>query len=141
MECQLQSSVNQSNLWPLPTDPPLKNLSIAEIATELQIVYGTDAMMYSTISKWSLPFQHGSDDLFDLACSGKPSCSDLAAPIQPLLRQFPFVSYQVLCCKPKIGKAICLRVLHNNLHLEKFNLRYVPYSLESDQKRSRVELS
>jgi hypothetical protein len=25
--------------------------------------------------------------------------------------------------------------------LEKFNLRYVPYSLESDQKRSRVELS
>jgi hypothetical protein len=32
-------------------------------------------------------------------------------------------------------------VLHNDLHLEKFNLRYVPHSLEADQKRSRVELS
>jgi hypothetical protein len=32
-------------------------------------------------------------------------------------------------------------VLHDDLHLEKFNLRYVPHSLEADQKRSRVELS
>jgi IS30 family transposase len=29
----------------------LKNLSVAEIATELQRVYGTDALKYSTVSK------------------------------------------------------------------------------------------
>jgi hypothetical protein len=29
----------------------LKNLSLAEIATELQSVYGTDALKYSKISK------------------------------------------------------------------------------------------
>jgi hypothetical protein len=38
-------------------------------------------------------------------------------------------------------KATCLHVFHDDLHLEKFNLRYVPHSLEADQKRSRVELS
>jgi hypothetical protein len=34
----------------------------------------------------------------------------------------------------KIGKATCLRVLRDDLHLEKFNLCHVPRSLEADQK-------
>jgi hypothetical protein len=43
--------------------------------------------------------------------------------------------------KLKIGKETCLRVLHDDLHVEKFNLCYIPHSLETDQKRLRVELS
>jgi hypothetical protein len=119
----------------------LKNLTVAEIATELQGVYGRDALKYSTVSKWRLRFLDGSEDLFDLARSGRLPRSDLATPIQQLLQQFPFISCKVLCHKLKIGKATCLRVLHDDLHLEKFNLRYIPHSLEDDQKRSRVELS
>jgi hypothetical protein len=57
------------------------------------------------------------------------------------LQQFPFISCKVLCRKLKIGKATCLHVLRDDLHLEKFNLRHVPHSLEADQKRSRVEVS
>jgi hypothetical protein len=64
----------------------LKNLSGAEIATELQSVYGTDALKYSTISKWRLHFQDGSNDSFDLTRIGRASRSDLAAPIQSLLQ-------------------------------------------------------
>jgi transposase len=101
----------------------LKNLSVAEIATELQSGYGTDALKYSTISKWRLRFQDGSDELFDFARSGRPSRSDLADLIQSLLQQFPFISYKSLYHKLKVGKATCLRVLHDDLHLEKFNLR------------------
>jgi hypothetical protein len=78
--------------------------------------------------------------LFDLARSEMPSHSDLAAPIQSLLQQFPFISRKTLCRKLKIGKATCLPVLQDDLHLKNFNLRYVPHSLEADQKRSRVEL-
>jgi hypothetical protein len=58
-----------------------------------------------------------------------------------LLQQFPFKSCEVLCHKLKIGKANYLRALYDDLHLEKFNLRSVPHSLEANQKRSRVELS
>jgi hypothetical protein len=47
----------------------------------------------------------------------------------------------VLCRKLKIGKATYLRVPHHDLHLEKFNFRYVPHTLESNQKRPRVEHS
>jgi hypothetical protein len=119
----------------------LKNLRVAEIVTELQSVYGTDALKYSMVSKWRLRFQDGSDDLFDLAHSETPSRSDLAAPVQSLLQQFPFISYELPCRNLKIAKATCLLVLHDDSHLEMFNLRYVPHSLEGDQKRSRVKLS
>jgi hypothetical protein len=119
----------------------LQNLSVAGIATELQSVYGTDALKYSTVSKRRLRLQDGSDGLFDSARSGTPSSSDLAAPIQLFLQQFPFISCNVLCRKLKIGTTTCLRVLHNDFHLEKLNLRYVPHSLEADQKWLRVELS
>jgi transposase len=119
----------------------LKSLSIAEIAIELHSVYVTDALQYSTVSHWRLRFRNGSNDLFNLARSGRPSRSDLAAPIQSLLQQIPFVSCKVLCRNLKIGKATCLRALHDNLHLEKFSLRDVPHSLEADQRRSRIESS
>jgi hypothetical protein len=99
-------------------DLTLKNPSVAEIATELQSVYGTDTLKYSTVSKWRLYFQEGSHDLFDLARSGRPSPSDLAALIQSVLQQFPFISCNVLCHKLKIGKATCLRVLHDDSDLE-----------------------
>jgi hypothetical protein len=119
----------------------LKNLGVAEIATDLQSVDGTDALKYSVISQWKLRLRDGSDDLFDLTHSGRPSGSDLVVPIQSLLQQFPSISYQVLCRELKIGKATFSRVLHNDLYLEKFNLRHVLHSLEADQKRSQVELS
>jgi hypothetical protein len=118
-----------------------KNLSIAEIATELQSMRGRDARKYSTVSKWRPRFPDGLDDPFDLAGSGRSSRSDLVAPIQSLLLQFPFISCKVLCRMLMIGKATCLRMLHDDLHLEKFNLRYVPHSLEANRNRSRVELS
>jgi hypothetical protein len=57
------------------------------------------------------------------------------------MQQFPFISCKVLGCKLKIGKATCLHMFHNDLHLEKFNLRHIPHSLKADQKRSRVEPS
>jgi hypothetical protein len=119
----------------------LKNLSVAEIATELQSVYGTDALKDLTVSKCRLRFQDGSDDISDFARCERLCRSDLAAPIQSLLQQFPFISCKVFCRKLKIGQVTCWRVLHDHLHLEKFNLRSVPHSLEADQRRSRVELS
>jgi hypothetical protein len=63
------------------------------------------------------------------------------ALIQSLLQRSPFISCKGLYRKLKISKTTCVHVLHDDLHLEKFNLRYVPHSLEADQKRSRVELS
>jgi hypothetical protein len=62
-----------------------KNLSVAEIATELHNVYGTNQLKNPTVLKWSLRLQDGPVDRFDLARSERPSHSDLLAPIQSLL--------------------------------------------------------
>jgi transposase len=67
----------------------LENLNVAEIAAELQSVYGTDALKYSAVSKWRLRFQDGLDGLFDLARFGRPFRSDSAVLIQSLLQRFP----------------------------------------------------
>jgi hypothetical protein len=64
----------------------LKYRGVAEIATELQNVYSTDALKYSTVSKWRLCFQDGSDDRFDLARFGESCRSDLEDPIPSLLQ-------------------------------------------------------
>jgi hypothetical protein len=64
----------------------LKNLSVAEIATEFQSVYSTDALKSLKVSKWRLRSQDGSDDLFDLTRFGRSSRSDLAASVQSLLQ-------------------------------------------------------
>jgi hypothetical protein len=119
----------------------LKNLSVAEITIELQTFVWYECTEVFGGLKVENAFQDGSDNLYDLARSGRPSHSDLAAPIQSFLQQFPFISSKVLCCTLKIGKATCLRVLRDVLHVEKFNLRDVPHSLEADQTRSWVELS
>jgi hypothetical protein len=42
-----------------------KNLTVAKIATELQSMFGTDALNYLTASKWMLRLRDGSDGLFD----------------------------------------------------------------------------
>jgi hypothetical protein len=76
-----------------------------------------------------------------LARSERLPRSGLTAPIQSLLQQFSFISWKVLCRNLKFGKAPCLRVLHDELHLEKFNLRHVSHSQEANQKPPRVELS
>jgi hypothetical protein len=36
---------------------------------------------------------------------------------------------------------MCLRIMHNVLHREKFTLRWVPHSLNSNQNAERVTLS
>jgi hypothetical protein len=119
----------------------LKNPSVAEITAELQSVGGRDTLTCSTVSKWSLRFRDVSYDLFTLARSGRSSRSGLAAPIQSSLQQFPFISCKAFCRKLKISKTTCLHVLHDDLHPENFNLCFSLHSLESNQKRPRVELS
>jgi hypothetical protein len=42
--------------------------------------------LLNEVSKWRLHFQDALDELYDLARSGRPSRSDLAAPIELLLQ-------------------------------------------------------
>jgi hypothetical protein len=58
-----------------------------------------------------------------------------------MLKEKPFASCKVLCRHFRIAKTTCLKILHDNLGMKKFNLRWVPYALNSSQKAERVMLS
>jgi hypothetical protein len=66
---------------------------------------------------------------------------DLAGAIGSTLEEKPFSSFKVLCRHFRIGKATCLRILHDKLGLRKFYLSWVPYIPSIDQKSKRVPYS
>jgi hypothetical protein len=68
-------------------------------------------------------------DLFDDPRSGRPLTNDLGEIIVSILAERSFSSYKVLCRHFRIGKAACLRILHDELGLKQFHLHWVPHAL------------
>jgi hypothetical protein len=58
-----------------------------------------------------------------------------------MIEECPFISCKRLATHFRIANTTCLRILHEVLHLQKFNLRWVPHSLSDDQKAGRVSIS
>ena len=119
----------------------LKRTKAKDIKTELDEVYGKEALSLSAVKKWRKRFADGRPSLDDDPRPGRPCRSDLANPIQSLLRERPFISCKVICKKLRIPKTTCLRVLHDELGLLKRHLRWVPHRLEDSQKALRVAFS
>jgi hypothetical protein len=55
-----------------------------------------------------------------------------------VLEERPFTSCKVLCRHFRVGKATCLRILHDTLGWTKFHLRGVAHALSPHQQRERV---
>jgi hypothetical protein len=79
--------------------------------------------------------------LCDNPRSGRQLSNDLAEAIASMLKEKPFASCKVLFRHFRIVKTTCLRILHDNLGMKKFNLRWVSHALNSSQKAERVTLS
>jgi hypothetical protein len=79
--------------------------------------------------------------LFDDPRCGRPLTQDLAAAVRSMLTEKPFTSCMVLCRHFRIAKTTCLRILHDELGLPKFHLRWVPHELSSNQKSECVTYS
>jgi transposase len=119
----------------------LKGLKSSAIWTELQSVYGPQAFSISAVKKWQKRFREGRSDLFDDPRSGRPLAQDLAGAIRSMLEERPFSSCKSLCRHFRVAKTTCLRILHNDLGLTKLHLRWVPHTLNADQKNERMSLS
>jgi hypothetical protein len=67
--------------------------------------------------------------------------NDLADALRAMIQEFPLNSCERLCIYFRLGKASCLRILYDVLHLQKFNLRWIPHSFGDAQRAERVSLS
>ena len=119
----------------------LKGLHAGAIVAELRCVYKEDALALATVKKWRKRFVEGRTSLCDNPRSERSLSNDLAEAIASMLREKPFASCKALCLQFRIVKTTCLRILHDNLGMKKFNLRWVPHALNSNQKAERVTLS
>jgi hypothetical protein len=86
------------------------------------------------VYKWHKRFVESRTDLGDDPRSGRPSHDEFAEGMGAMIEEYPFISCKRLATYFRIAKATCLRMLHEVLHLQKFNLRWVPHSLSDDQK-------
>jgi hypothetical protein len=55
-----------------------------------------------------------------------------------MLKERPFSLCKALCRHFRIGRAACLRILHDKPELKKFHLRLVPHALSINQKGERI---
>jgi hypothetical protein len=109
----------------------LKGLKAKAIQAELESVYGTDACKLSTVTKRRLGFVQGSIILFD----------DPAEAVGSMPAKRPLVSCNVLYRHFRIAKTTCLRIVADELGLQKFHLRWVTHLPPSNQKSERVTYS
>jgi hypothetical protein len=119
----------------------LKGLHAFAITAELKSVYGTGALAISTVKKWSKRFLEGRTVQCGGPRCGRSHTSDLAEAISSLLKERPYLSCEVLFGHFRIAKGTCLRILHDTLGMKKFQLRWVPHAMDTNQKTKRVTLS
>jgi hypothetical protein len=93
------------------------------------------------VKKWRSRFLQGRTTLFDDPRSGRPLTQDLAQAVRSMLDEKSFTSCRVLCRHFRIAKTTCLRILHDELGLQQFHLRWVPHALSPNQKSERVTYS
>jgi hypothetical protein len=101
----------------------LKGLKARAIPAELESVYGTDACKLSMVKKWRLRFLQGRTTLLDDPRSEQLLTQDLVEAVRSMLSGNPFISCRVLCRHLRIAKTTCLRILHDELGLQKFHFR------------------
>jgi transposase len=104
----------------------LKGLNPQQIHSELESVYHDGALALPMIFKWHARFRDGTTVLSDDPRSGRARKSDLAKAFFSMLQEHPFSSG---------------RFLADELALQKFDLRWVPHTLDFAQKRDRVIFS
>jgi hypothetical protein len=119
----------------------LKTLSARAIRTELEAVYGHEALSLAAVKKWRKRFLNGRVSLDDDPRSGRPPVSDLAESVRTLLEETPFISCKRMCSKLRIAKTTCLRVLHDQLGFRKCYFRWIPHALSENQVQCRITFS
>jgi hypothetical protein len=119
----------------------LKGLHASAIAAELKLIYETEALALSTMSKWCKHFAEGRTLPYNNPRCGRPLSNDLAKTISSMLKERPWISRKGLYWHFRAAKGTCLRILHDMLGMKKFHLYWVPHALDTNQKAERATLS
>lgn len=118
-----------------------RDTSNREIFNQLREVYGNKSPCQKTINTWAARFRKGEENVDDSERSGRPKSIDLSNSISSLLEDFPFISAKLISKELRVPYSTIKYYLKNELSMKKYTLRWIPYSLNEEQKNLRVERS
>jgi hypothetical protein len=107
----------------------LKGLKAKEIEMELTSIFRDEALLISAVKKWRRRFLRKRTELGDELPSRSPINSGLIHVIIDLIRERPFLSCKILCRHLRVSKERCLRILHEEFGLKKFDHRWISHAL------------
>jgi hypothetical protein len=118
-----------------------KGLSHKDIYIEFESMYMDETLCLHTVYKWHERFMQERTELFNDSRSRRPLQNDLVDALRVMIQELSFTSCKRLRTNFILANSICMCILHDVLHLKKFNLRWVLHFLDDAQKAERVSFS
>jgi len=119
----------------------LKDFKTTDILLELEHVYGEASVTLRAVQQWVKAFQEGRTELNDLPRPGRPRDPTNIAKIRDLIQENPFLSQKKICQILGIHHQTARRIIEEDLQFRRINFRWIPHSLDSSQKASRVRVA
>jgi histone-lysine N-methyltransferase SETMAR len=115
-----------------------------EIYSKFIIVYGDSSPLFSTIKKWAAELKLGHTRLEDEPHEGHPKSAttpEVIEQVHDIVLDDQQMRVREIAETIGISKERVGYILHEELDMEKFCLRWVPRLLTADQKRTRMKIS
>ena len=119
----------------------MEGISPTQITLRLKNVYGKGCIGFSTVCRLSKSFREGNEEIEDKPREGRPKKNQFIEPIRKIISENPIVSTKKISEKFEIARGTVKRILNEELKMIRVNLKWIPYSLNEEQKRKRVEIS
>jgi len=101
---------------------------------KIKVAYGEDKVSLQTVYNWYDHFARGVTAVSDKQRSGRPRISESVEAVSLVLQDQPYASSYHISSETGLSKTTVLRILHEDLKLHHFSLRWVPYALSPEQK-------
>jgi [histone H3]-lysine36 N-dimethyltransferase SETMAR len=120
-----------------------KGLKPIEIHNEMVSVLGDDAPSKSMVFKWALQFRRGRESIEDDCRSGRPivaTCPKMINAIRDMVMDDRRMTLNQISETMEISTERVFHILKEDLGFRKLCARWVPHSLNFDQKELRSKL-
>ncbi|GFS79823.1 uncharacterized protein TNCV_750141 [Trichonephila clavipes] len=121
-----------------------RNMSAADIHSQVTVVYGSEAMSNSEIRKWVRKFKDGRKNVHDEERSGRPSVitDDLMQADETKLHENRKFTINTLSLEfPDVPWSVVYNIVTEDLNFKKLCSRWEPRILTAEHKEKRFVIS
>ena len=103
--------------------------------------YGNACPTENFVRKWLSRFDGGQLSIEDKPRPGRLVCQENILAVSTIIEEQPSVSARAIAMILNIDKSTVIKILRNNLHLEKRYAKWIRHILSDEQKVIRVQVS